>query len=222
MMRTLLMALIVFLPWRLKRRMLVTIFRFELSPSAWIGLSWLGMKFLRMGPGSRIGHFNVFKSVDEVILEESSSVGRFNLITCVPSSNSLFYQHIANRHTALVVGAHSAITIRHLIDCNAKVEIGKFTTVGGYNSQILTHSIDVYECRQDAKPISLGEYCFVGTQCVILGGSCLPSYSVLGAGSVLRNKYCDEKMLYAGVPARRVKPMPPETKYWVRKTGRVN
>ena len=35
-----------------------------------------------------------------------------------------------------------------------------------------------------AAPITIGDYCFVGTNCVLLGGSVLPSYSVLAAKSL--------------------------------------
>jgi hypothetical protein len=48
-----------------------------------------------------------------------------------------------------------------------------------------SHSIDLHECRQSSKPFAIGEYCFVGTGCVILAGSELPDYSVLGASSLL-------------------------------------
>ena len=133
-------------------------------------MSWLDVSQLTMGEQSVIGKFNVFKGLDRVEIGEHSSIGNFNLITCVPSSKKQHYKHRPDRVTELRIGRHSSITMRHLIDCNAGVAIGDFTTVGGYSSQLLTHSIDVARCRQDAHPIAIGSYCFVGTACTILGG----------------------------------------------------
>jgi acetyltransferase-like isoleucine patch superfamily enzyme len=70
---------------------------------------------------------------------------------------------------------------------------------------MLTHSIDVYNNRQDAKPIRIGKYCFVGTGCILLPGSELPDYSVLGAGAVLTKAHTKPGCLYAGSPAKEVK-----------------
>lgn len=85
----------------------------------------------------------------------------------------------------MIVGEHSAITNRHLIDCTDRVTLGRFTTFAGFRSQILAHSIDLAECRQSARPVTIGDYCFVGTDCVLLGGSALPDCSVLAAKSLL-------------------------------------
>jgi maltose O-acetyltransferase len=46
---------------------------------------------------------------------------------------------------------------------------------------------------------------WVGANCCILGGSILPEGSVLGAGSVLREKFGEKNSLYAGLPARFIK-----------------
>jgi acetyltransferase-like isoleucine patch superfamily enzyme len=80
----------------------------------------------------------------------------------------------------------------------------------------------IYENRQSSQPIKIGDYCFVSTQVVILGGSILPSYSVLGAGAVLSKSYQEEWKLYAGVPAKIVKEISKgKSKYFYRKKGFV-
>src|SRR5207245_5527131 len=83
----------------------------------------------------------------------------------------------------LIVGDHAAITHRHLIDCTDSITIGRFTTVAGHRSQFLTHGIDFEDCVQKAKPIEIGQYCHIGTSCILLPGSRLPDYSMLGAAS---------------------------------------
>jgi acetyltransferase-like isoleucine patch superfamily enzyme len=219
--RKLVIGVAIFLPWPLKRLVLQKFLRFRIDKSARIGWSWLDIKQLEMGPGSSIGHFNIFKGIDQVVIGESSKIGRFNLITCVPTSDKRHYRHIDGRETALCIGKHSAITMRHIFDCNAPVIIGDFTTVAGYRSQFLTHSIDIQSCRQDAKPIQIGSYCFVGTACVVMGGASLPNRSVLGACSCMRDAFADEMSLYAGVPAKFKKQIQSDAEYLRRTMGWV-
>ena len=121
----------------------------------------------------------------------------------------------------MILGSQSAITHRHIIDCTNAVHIGEFTTLAGYRSQILTHSIDLMDCRQSSAPVRIGDYCFIGTDCVLLGGSALPSYSALGAKSLLNKAYDQTYSLYAGVPAKPVKSLEPEMKYFQREVGFV-
>jgi acetyltransferase-like isoleucine patch superfamily enzyme len=102
------------------------------------------------------------------------------------------------------------------------VTIGRYSTFAGFRSQILTHSIDLKNSKQSCKPVSIGEYCFVGTGCVILGGSRLPSYSVLGANALLNSSPEDTYSLYAGVPAKKINSIPKSHNYFYRKSGFVD
>src|SRR5690606_32520420 len=106
------------------------------------------------------------------------------------------------RSPKLIIGENSAITKNHHFDCTDAITIGKFCTIAGYSSQFLTHSIDVYENRQNSAPISIGNYAFVSTNVVLLGGASLPSYSILGAKALLNKSLTEEWVLYGGIPAR--------------------
>jgi acetyltransferase-like isoleucine patch superfamily enzyme len=119
------------------------------------------------------------------------------------------------------VERHAGISSRHLIDCTARVRIGAFATIGGFRSQLLTHSIDFAANRQAAEPIDIGEYSFTGTNSVMLGGSVLPHHCVLGAQSLLNRKWEEPYRLYAGVPAKPVKELSPELEYFRRTEGFV-
>ncbi|MGB3619187.1 MAG: acyltransferase [Catalinimonas sp.] len=222
-MKTILKALIVLLPWRLKRWVLQRRFGYRLHPTARIGLAWIYPSQLVMGPRARIAHFSVAIHLDRIEMDEGASIGRSNWITGFSTLRpTKHFQHQTDRRAELRMGAASAITKNHHIDCTNLIEIGAFTTVAGYNSQLLTHSIDLFESRQNSVPISIGAYCFVGTNVVILGGGHLPSYSVLGAKSLLNKRFEEEGCLYAGVPAARVKPISREAKYFKRTEGFVN
>jgi acetyltransferase-like isoleucine patch superfamily enzyme len=215
-------ALVVLLPWRLRRIVLRAFFGYQLHEHSRIGLAWVFPRHLVMQRGATIGHFTVAKGMDVVAMAEHSSIGRLNWISAFPSgTGSAHFAHLADRKPELVLGEHAAITHRHIIDCTARVTIGRFTTLAGFRSQVLTHSIDVAECRQDAKPVAIGEYCFVGTACTILGGAALPDHSVLGARALLNKPQHEPYWLYAGVPAVPLQALSPTMKYFTRSEGFV-
>jgi acetyltransferase-like isoleucine patch superfamily enzyme len=170
---------------------------------------------------ARIGHLTVCKDIDLLEMGESASIGNLNWITGFPSGGTGHFAHQIDRHPELIMGQHSAITNRHIIDSTARISIGAFSTVAGFASQFLTHSINLGDNRQEAFPISIGTYCFVGTNCVLLKGSGLPDYSVLGAKSLLNQDFKESCYLYGGVPAKPVKALDLTTKYFQRKTGYV-
>jgi acetyltransferase-like isoleucine patch superfamily enzyme len=211
------------LPWSLRRRALGRWFGFDLHPTARIGLAWIFPRRLIMGPGTYIDHFTVAINLDLVELGKGATIGRSNWITGFPTQGeSRHFRHQAGeRRAELRLGEQAAITKNHHIDCTHLIEIGPFSTVAGYNSQLLTHSINVFENRQDSAPIYIGAYTFVGTNSVVLGGAKLPPRSVLGAKSLLNKAYTDEWMLYAGVPAKAIGAIPATAQYFTRTEGFV-
>jgi acetyltransferase-like isoleucine patch superfamily enzyme len=212
----------VVLPWPLKRFILVRIFKYEIHPSGKIGLSWIYPKKLVMQADSQIGHFNVAVHLDLISIGKQSSIARGNWITGFPTkTDSKHFSHQQDRKSHLIIGEHSAITKKHHIDCTNLIEIGDFVTVAGYSSQLLTHSINIELNIQDSKPITIGDYCFVGTSSTILGGANLPAFSVLGANSLLNKSFSIPYRLYGGNPAAEIKVLPKDSKYFNREVGFV-
>jgi acetyltransferase-like isoleucine patch superfamily enzyme len=220
-MKTLLGFFSLLLPWGLRRSFLERQFGYSIHPSSRIGFAWIFPRRLVMEAGSRIGHLNLCKNIDLFHLGEHAVVGQLNWITGFPSGSSRHFAHQPDRKPELVVERHAGISSRHLIDCTARVRIGAFATVGGFRSQLLTHSVDFAAGRQTAEPIEVGEYSFTGTNSVLLGGSVLPHHSVLGAQSLLNKKWEEPYRLYAGVPAKPVKELSPELEYFRRIEGFV-
>ncbi len=214
-------ALTIVLPWPLRRWVLSTVFGYRLDRTSHIGFAWIFPRELVMQPHSRIGHFTVCKGLELLHMGSHASIGRANWITGYPSGSSQHFVHQPERLPCLIMGDQTSITHRHLIDCTNSVSIGSFTTVAGFRSQILTHSIDLENNRQSSAPITIGDYCFIGTDCVLLGGSSLPDRSVLGAKSLLNKQYECKSWLYAGTPARPVKELERELAYFARSVGRV-
>lgn len=211
----------MFLPWPLRRAILRGMFGYEIADDSRIGLSLIYPKQLVLKSGARIGHLSVCKDIDRLELGEAASIGNLTWITGFPSGTRGHFEHQTDRKPELVLGAHAAITNRHLVDCTASIHIGAFATFAGFASQLLTHSINLETSRQEAYPITIGDYCFVGTNCVLLGGSALPACSVLGAKSLLNRAYSDRFYLYGGVPAKPIKALPETMAYFQRKTGYV-
>jgi acetyltransferase-like isoleucine patch superfamily enzyme len=213
---------ILLLPWPLKRSLLQKLFGYRLAPTARIGLAWVYPRQLTMAAGSRIDHFTVAVNLDWLALGENASIGRSNWITGFPTgTGSLHFSHQPERRAELLLGAHAAITKHHHIDCTNCVSIGPFTIIAGYSSQLLSHAIDLQHNRQHSKPITIGAYCFVGSSCVILGGSVLPDHSVLGALSLLNKPHSEPWGLYAGQPAEWRKAIDPSAAYFSRSSGFV-
>ncbi|MCL7988652.1 hypothetical protein M8998_11955 [Sphingobacterium sp. lm-10] len=222
-MKKILSFLVVILPWALKRPMLKLIWKYDIHPKARIGLAYVFPKHLVMKEGSKIDHFTVGIHVDLIHLEVKSKIGRSNWITGFPlGTKSKHFKHQLLRKSELVIGSNSAITKNHHIDCTNSIKIGSFSTIAGYNSQFLTHSVDVYENRQHSEPIEIGDYTFVGTNVTVLGGAILPSHSVLGAKSLLNKRFEETWMLYSGIPAKPIKDIDPSAKYFSRLEGFVN
>jgi acetyltransferase-like isoleucine patch superfamily enzyme len=213
--------IVVLLPWPIRRRALTLFFGYRIERTARIGLAWIFPRRLELAAGSSIGHLTVCRGIDLVRLEERAMIGRLNWITGFPTGESRHFADVPNRLPELRLGEHAAVTHRHLIDCTHSVTIGAFSTVAGFRSQILSHSIDIDRGRQDAQPIQIGNYCFLGTDCVVLGGSTLPDYSVLAAKSLLNKSLPNTYTLYGGVPATSLKALSQDARYFTRTTGFV-
>ena len=221
-MRKILNLFILFLPWGIRRRLLNKFWGYEIHPKARIGFSYIYPKKLIMEERAAIGHFNVAVHLDKVVIKKNSTIDRSNWITGFPTdTDSKHFSHDKQRKSELIIGVESAITKKHHIDCTNSVIIGNYVTIAGYDSQLLTHSIDIYKGRQDSHSVIIGDYCFVSTGVRILGGSILPAYSVLGAGAVLNKAYNEKYKLYAGVPAKPVKDLPDKAEYFNRADGYI-
>ena len=210
------------LPWPLRRRLLSKLLGFKLAPTSFVGYSLILVKEVVLEDGARIKNLTLIKGLDLLHISQHGRLGNLNWVSAFPSGTGSVHFSEQVRHPQLLIGEHASITNRHLIDCTDSVKVGSFSTIAGFRSQLLTHSIDLRHSIQRCNPIEIGSYCFVGTGSILLGGSQLPDYSVLGAGSLLNKKHLETYMLYAGTPARKVAPLEAEYAYFHRTCGSVN
>ncbi|WP_278908486.1 acyltransferase [Leyella stercorea] len=52
------------------------------------------------------------------------------------------------------------------------------------------------------KPVEIGDGVWIGTRAVVLKGSRIPNGCIVGAGSLVTKRYCEEDCLIAGNPAK--------------------
>lgn len=218
-MRILFQLLLWPLPWFLRRPLLGLIPGFNIGRGARIGRSLVGAHSLALGDGAVIGNLTIVKGLSRLELGENARLGNLNWVTAVPKDALGHFTHLPERDPSLVIEREAAITHRHLIDCTGGVRIGAFATFAGWHSQVISHSFDFRASRQDAAPITVGQYAFVGSRCILLKGSNLPDRSVLGAGSVYEGDDSQPHGLYRGNPATRVGELPSDLGYFQRESG---
>jgi len=203
--------------------MYVKLLGYQIDSSAWIGRSIVNVVNLQMGPGSRIGHMSIIRNLESLELSDGARIGTFNWIFGYVGKSLDFFKEEIYRKSTLIVGEQSAITARHIIDCIDGVNIGKFSIVAGHRSQLLTHSIDLKQARQSCAPITIGDYCFIGTGCILLKGANVPSCSIVSAGSVFSATTVSQKYsLFSGNPAVIVKQIPENYAFFCRLEGFIH
>jgi hypothetical protein len=99
-------ALIVPLPWPLKRWCLQRFYGYRLHHTARIGLAWIYPRHLSMAADSRIDALTVAVNLDRLELGESATIGRCNWITGFATrTNSPHFADQSERRAELLLGA---------------------------------------------------------------------------------------------------------------------
>ncbi len=213
---------VVFLPNPIKIFIYNKYFDWDVHKTARIGFSFICADKVKIGAHTRIGHFNMIKNLEIFEIGEHSFIGNFNCANALPVGSKIHFQGEKDRVQALIIGDHSSVVKKHYFDCNNKIEIGRHTTIAGHGCSFFTHSINVEENRQETKKITIGHYCMVGACSVVTRGAILPDCSILAANSTLHKPYDKTHSLYSGVPAKAVKDLSPDSKFFHRENGFVD
>lgn len=220
-MRTLFLSFLALLPSWAKRVIYNAVFGYKIHHTAKIGISVILADRLVMGPGSRIGNLNFIKRARLVYIGVGSRVGDRNVIGGSPVGSEVRFRQDAKRRRDFVLEKEAAVTSGHHFDCTERIRVGAFSIIGGYSSQLLTHSVHIVSGEQRCSGIDISRYAFVGTRAIILPGATLARGTVVGAGStvagVMREKYC----LISGVPAVVVRRYTGREVYFTRKRGMI-
>jgi carbonic anhydrase/acetyltransferase-like protein (isoleucine patch superfamily) len=197
--RTMVALIAVLLPARARRAVLVGALGYEIPADAVIGRSVVAVDRLVMASGSVIGHLNLIRRCERVVLGKRAEIGHANWITGVRTERGYFPGR--QRSAILTLGDSAAITHRHFVDCSDRVELGDFSILAGVHSQVLTHGIDIDRGNLTSAPVLVGDRVLINSGTILLAGAVVSGRSVIGAGSVVRGKLTEEGLLYAGSPA---------------------
>lgn len=214
-------TILAILPNRLKIVIYNRLLKCDIHHTARLGLSYVKVKKIKMGPRTTIKSFCFIKNLELIEMGEKASIGRFNKITAMALTDKRNFQNESDRYPALIMGKNAAIVSNHYLDCNNKITIGDYTIVAGSGTAFFTHSINIEKNIQETSPIEIGHYCLISSRCVIVKGAKLPNYSVLGANSTLHKPYTEPYTLYSGVPAVPIKKYDPRSAYFARTVGFV-
>lgn len=223
MLKILFQTFLFIFPWSLRRPILNCCFGFRIAKGAKVGKSILLCHELEMASGATIGSLTLVKPIDRLVMGENSNLGNLNLITGYSTrlSNFEFFHASPDRKCEMIVGRETGITSRHFFDCNGGIYIGSFCQIAGYGSTFLTHSINVAENCQEALPIRIGNYCFIGIKTTILNDVFIADKSVVAAGAVVTKSLDVPETVYGGIPCRRIKSAE-GYKFFTRKEGCVH
>ncbi len=111
------------------------------------------------------------------------------------------------------IGAATVCKNIDLLHLKADASIGRGNWITGFPLGPSRH----FAHQTDRRPeLILGEH-----SAVLIGGSALPDFSILGAKSLLNKSFTDTYQLYGGVPARPIKSLSRDCKYFQRTEGLV-
>lgn len=191
-------VLVALLPSKLKV-LVLRLMGHEIGKNVHIGMSILNIKKIILKDGVKIRNFNYLKNLSELKMMEKSAIdGWLNWFT---ASNT--HNHGQEGFGCLELGEGTRILSRHYMDIQERVTIGKHCLIAGSNSVFYTHTLIADpNSRGINKPITIGDRCYIGSHCILLPGSAIGSFTLVGAGSVITKNFSHKNyVLIAGNPA---------------------
>jgi acetyltransferase-like isoleucine patch superfamily enzyme len=190
------------LPSRLKI-LLLRLAGHDIHFTAYIGISFLDVRKFRLGANTYIGHGNIFSRLYSLKMSEGARINRWNRITSPTGING-----------EMVLGERASIALRHYFDVCDRITIGNDTIIAGHRSTFFTHSkgIDIVDY---SKPIMIGDWCYVGSNCCFVPGATVGSHCFVGMGAVVVGDLGSlDYALLGGNPARKIKDISKDAAYF--------
>lgn len=110
----------------------------------------------------------------------------------------------------LIIGDNTWIGYQTLIAASSKVEIGLNVDIAprvyiGTGTHIIDANSDHVASKDISKDVTIGDGCWICANSTILPGVAIGCKSVVAAGSVVTKPFDEDRVLIAGVPARKIK-----------------
>ena len=97
-------------PWCVRRWLLQQLFGYQIHPTAKIGFSWIFPEHLVMEAHSCIGHLNVCKGLDLVVLKQYATITKGNWISGFHKKNTSYFSNQKDRLSQLILEEHVGIS----------------------------------------------------------------------------------------------------------------
>lgn len=98
--------------------------------------------------------------------------------------------------------AHNTVIIGLKIEIGNEVIIGPNCVISAGNHTFLKDSFRFGKSSIEEVHIKDGSW--IASNCSIIGGSIIPKQSILAAGAVLNKAFTEEKVIYGGIPAKKI------------------
>lgn len=117
-----------------------------------------------------------------------------------------------NKLSNLSLGNKGTIAINCQFYAYEKITIGNYFLLG---SDIIIHTaehkfsspdIPIIDQGSEYKPVVIGDNVYIGSRVVILPGTIIESNVIVGAGAIVNGRL-ESGFFYAGVPAKKIKPL---------------
>jgi carbonic anhydrase/acetyltransferase-like protein (isoleucine patch superfamily) len=223
--------MVAVLPGPLKRPLYRLLFGYRIGQRVQIGLTLLDASKVDLDEGTNIGHFNLIVGVghfttgreatigflniirggERVSLGAYSTVMRLNVLNAIPDHDCT-----TSPVSILELGAGAVVVSGHRIDFTDKVTIGRNVILGGRNSSLWTHS------RQQTAPVTIGDFCYLGSEVRFAPGASLSSECILALGSVVASAIGEPRSLVGGVPAKVVRELHEDDLVLIRRKTRLD
>jgi len=212
--RLAILLLTAILPGPLKRCVYRWFFGYHIGRDVRIGCVLLDCLHLSIGDHAKISHAVAFLRCGDVCIGDHVNIGpcnifrggvrielgdycqllRLNVINAIPDNDCTNAPQSNFR-----LGYGSVVTSEHRIDFTDQVTIGRCTTIAGRNSSIWTHN------RRTGSPVTIGDFCYVGSEARFAPGVRIGDCCVIGLGGVVTRGSIESNWLIAGVPARPIR-----------------
>ena len=190
-MRKLIIMFIAFFPFtgRMRAKLYGMLPGYDIGTKVSIGLGTvINCGKIHLGNESMIGNLVRIKNIDVF------SVGFKSLV----NSSCMFcgpIEALKSFERCVEIGDFANIQCGHYFDVVAPIVIKNHVTIAGVDTQMFTHSFDVEGNRMDGS-ITIGDYVYIGSRCIINLGVEISERVVLQAGTIV-NKSIDESGVYS-------------------------
>jgi acetyltransferase-like isoleucine patch superfamily enzyme len=193
--------LVALLPSPIKIRIL-RIMGARIGKNCYIGVSIVNAKDLDIGDNVYIGHCCLLWRLRCLRLESGSRLEFANWVTGAGIGQ-------------FSLGRNSAVQRFHFFESSSDISVGSNTIIAGRNSTFFSHGIapDDLDVKRS---ISIGDWCYVGSDCRFVPGARLPNHTFVGMGCVVTKAFTESYTLITGCPATVKKVLEPNAAYFDR------